>query len=184
MNTIIEDNKDQFEKTIEFLKENISSLRTGRVSPSLVESIMVESYGTKSELVHLAAINTPEPRSISIKPWDKGILKDIERALMNSDLNVNPVVDEDLVRLNFPQLTEESRKELVKVLHKKLEESRISLRNQRDKIKESIISIERAKEISEDEKFTSLKELDDMTRDYNEKIKVIGEEKEKEIMTI
>lgn len=184
MNTIVEDNKEQFEKTLEFLKENISSLRTGRVSPSLVENIMVESYGTKSELVHLAAINSPEPRSISIKPWDKGVLTDIERALSSSDLNVNPIIDGDLVRLNFPQLTEESRKELVKILHKKLEESRISLRQQRDKIKETVISLERAKEISEDERFIALKELDDMTKDYNEKIKVIGENKEKEIMTI
>ncbi len=184
MNTIIEDNKNQFEKTIEFLKENISSLRTGRVSPSIVEKIMVESYGTKSELMHLAAISSPEPRTISIKPWDKGILKDIERALSNSDLNVNPIIDEDLIRLNFPQLTEESRKELVKVLAKKLEEAKISLRKQRDKLKEAIISLEKSKEIGEDEKFTSLKELDDLIRDYNEKIKVIGEEKEKEIMTI
>ncbi len=184
MNTIIVDNKKQFEKTLEFLKENILLLRTGRISPSLVEKIMVESYGTKSELVHLAAISSPEPRSISIKPWDKGIIKDIEKALNNSDLNINPVIDEDLIRLNFPQLTEERRKELVKILHKKLEESRISLRRQRDKIKDAIINLEKTKEINEDEKFISLKELDDLIREYNDKIKDIGEVKEKEIMTI
>ena len=184
MNTVIEDNKQQFEKTLEFLKESISSLRTGRVSPSLIEKIMIESYGTKSELRNLAALSSPEPRIISIKPWDKGIIKDIEKALNNSDLNINPVVDEDLIRLNFPQLTEETRKELVKVLAKKLEEVRISLRKQRDKIKESILNLEKEKEIGRDEKFTSLKELDDLTREYNEKIKDIGLSKEKEIMTI
>ena len=90
----------------------------------------------------------------------------------------------DLIRLNFPKLTEESRKELVKVLYKKLEESRISLRKQRDKIKETIIALEKTKEINEDEKFTSLKELDNIIKDYNNKIKTIGEDKEKEIMTI
>ncbi len=184
MNTVIEDNKQQFEKTLEFLKESISSLRTGRVSPSLIEKIMIESYGTKSELKNLAALSSPEPRTISIKPWDKGIIKDIEKALNNSDLNISPVVDEDLIRLNFPQLTEETRKELVKVLAKKLEEARISLRKQRDKIKETILNLEKEKEIGRDEKFTSLKELDDLTREYNEKIKDIGLSKEKEIMTI
>ena len=184
MNMVIEDSKQQFEKTLEFLKESISSLRTGRVSPSLIEKIMIESYGTKSELKNLAALSSPEPRTISIKPWDKGIIKDIEKALNNSDLNISPVVDEDLIRLNFPQLTEETRKELVKVLAKKLEEAKISLRKQRDKIKETILNLEKEKEIGRDEKFTSLKELDDLTREYNEKIKDIGLSKEKEIMTI
>ena len=184
MNMVIEDSKQQFEKTLEFLKESISSLRTGRVSPSLIEKIMIESYGTKSELKNLAALSSPEPRTISIKPWDKGIIKDIEKALNNSDLNISPVVDEDLIRLNFPQLTEETRKELVKVLAKKLEEAKISLRKQRDKIKETILNLEKEKDIGRDEKFTSLKELDDLTREYNEKIKDIGLSKEKEIMTI
>jgi len=150
----------------------------------LVEAIQVESYGTTSDLMQLAAISTPEPRTISIKPWDKNILKDIERALAKSDLNVNPIVDGDIVRLNFPSLTEESRKELVKILSKKLEEARIALRSQREKIKEDVISLEKSKEISEDEKFQALKELDDMTKEYNEKIKELGDSKEKEIMTI
>ncbi len=184
MNTIIEDSKNNFEKTLKFLRDNISSLKTGRVSPSLVEKILVESYGTKSELINLAAISSPDSRTINIKPWDKGIIKDIERAIINCDLNVNPIADKDLIRLNFPKLTEESRKELVKVLYKKLEESRISLRKQRDKIKETIIALEKTKEINEDEKFTSLKELDNIIKDYNNKIKTIGEDKEKEIMTI
>ncbi|MBT6690772.1 ribosome recycling factor [Candidatus Parcubacteria bacterium] len=184
MNSIVQNNKDQYEKTLEFLQGDISSLRTGRVAPNLVEAIQVESYGTTSDLMQLAAISTPEPRTISIKPWDKNILKDIERALAKSDLNVNPIVDGDIVRLNFPSLTEESRKELVKILSKKLEEARIALRSQREKIKEDVISLEKSKEISEDEKFQALKELDDMTKEYNEKIKELGDSKEKEIMTI
>jgi len=184
MHTIVEKSKEQYEKTLEFLKSDISSLRTGRISPSIVEKVKVESYGTSSELVQLAAISSPEPQSIVIKPWDRNILKDVERALQTADLNVNPVVDGDLVRLNFPPLTEESRKELVKILHKKLEEARIALRSQRERVREDVISLEKSKEISEDEKFQALKDLDSMTKDYNEKIKEIGDNKEKEIMTI
>ena len=157
MHTIIEKSKEHYEKTIEFLKSDIGSLRTGRISPSLVEKILIESYGTSSELLQLAAISSPEPQTIAIKPWDKSILKDIERALQSSDLNVNPVVDGDMVRLNFPSLTEESRKELVKILHKKLEEARIALRSQREKIKEDVVSLEKSKEITEDDRFQALK---------------------------
>jgi ribosome recycling factor len=184
MNSVVENNQIQYEKTLEFLQNDIGSLRTGRISPSVVETVKVESYGTVSELVQLASISSPQPQTIVIKPWDKNILKDIERALMSSDLNVSPVVESEIVRLNFPALTEESRKELVKILHKKLEEARVSLKAQREKIKESILALEKSKEISEDERFQALKDLDDMTKDYNEKIKVIGQEKEEEIMKV
>lgn len=184
MNTVVEQNKEYFEKSIEFFKHDISSLRTGRVAPSLVENISVESYGTITELVQLASITSPEPQSITIKPWDKNIIKDIERALTTSDLNVNPIVDGDVVRLNFPPLTEESRKELVKSLHKKAEESRIAVRAQREKVRDEIMTLEKDKQISEDDKFQGLKDLDNLTKEYNDKIKTISDEKEKEIMTI
>lgn len=184
MHQVIANNKLQYEKTIEHLKHDLGSLRTGRVAPSLVEQVKVESYGVLSDLMQLASITSPEPQTIVIRPWDRNIIKDIERALNSSDINVNPVVDGDLVRLNFSPLTEESRKELVKILHKKLEESRIVLRSQREKIKEEIINLEKAKGMSEDEKFGALKDLDNLTKEYNDKIKVIGDAKEKEIMTI
>lgn len=184
MHNILESHKGQYDKTIEFLKRDIGSLRTGRISPSLVEKVMVDSYGVMTELLQLASITSPEPQSISIKPWDKNVVKNIEKALQDSDLNVNPVVDGDMIRLNFPPLTEESRQELVKILHKKAEESRIKLRSHREKIKEIIINQEKAKELSEDEKFQTLKDLDELTKEYNDKIKEISDQKEKEIMTI
>ncbi len=137
-----------------------------------------------TELMQLASITSPEPHSIAIKPWDKNIIKDIDKALQASDLNVSPVIDGEIVRLNFPPLTEESRKDLVKTLHKKLEEARIALRGQRDKIKDSVITLEKNKEISEDEKFQELKNLDEVTKEYNDKLKEISDNKEKEIMTI
>jgi len=184
MHNIIESNKEQYEKTLGFFKNDILSLRTGRATPSLVESVKVTSYGVSSDLMQLAAINAPEPQTIVIKPWDKNIIKDIEKGLRDADLNLNPVIDGAIIRLNFPPLTEESRKELVKILHKKLEEARISLRGQREKIREEVISLEKSKAISEDERFQALKDLDSLTKEYNDKIKEISDNKEKEIMTI
>jgi len=184
MHQLILQNKDQFDKSIEFLKTDINTLRTGRIAPSVVEKIKVEAYGTVSELLQLASISSPEPQTIAIKPWDKSVLKDIERAIQISDLNINPVMDGELIRLNFPPLSEERRKDLVKVLHKKLEEGRIILRGQREKIKEDIVALEKDKAIPEDEKFQALKDLDATIKDYNDKIKELGDKKEEEIMTI
>lgn len=184
MHQFISQNKDLFNKTIEYLKTDINTLRTGRIAPSVVEKVKVEAYGTTSELLQLAAISSPEPQTIVIKPWDRGVLKDIERAIQVADLNINPVVDGDLIRLNFPPLTEERRKELVKVLHKKLEEARITLRGQREKVREEVMNKEKNKEMSEDEKFQALKDLDTITKEYNDLIKEIGDKKEQEIMTI
>lgn len=184
MNNLLEQHKEGFEKVIGFFSNDINSLRTGRVSPSLVESVKVESYGSMTELLQLASITSPEPHSIVIKPWDKNILAAIEKALSKSDLNVNPVVDGDLIRLNFPPLTEESRKELVKILHKKAEESRVKIKSQREKVKDEILTLEKSKTITEDERFKTLEDLDELVKGYNEKIKQISEKKEEEIMTI
>lgn len=184
MHNIIEKNKSWFDKVLEFLRSDISILRTGRAAPSLVERVKVTAYGTVSELLQLAAISSPEPQTIYIKPWDKSIIKDIEKALNMADLNINPIVDGDLIRLNFPPLTEEARRDLVKILHKKLEEARISLRQQREKIKEEIVQQEKAKQMSEDEKFQALKDLDNLVKEYNDKIKILGDTKEQEIMKI
>ena len=184
MHQLVLQSKDLFNKTIDFLKVDLNTLRTGRIAPSIVEKVKVEAYGTTSELLQLAAITSPEPQTIAIKPWDKSVLKDIERAIQISDLNINPVVDGELIRLNFPPLTEERRKELVKILHKKLEESRITLRGQREKVREEIMDKEKNKEISEDEKFQALKDLDLVVKEYNDHIKEIGDKKEQEIMTI
>ena len=184
MHNLVANNKINFDKTLEFIKSDINTIRTGRATPSLVEKIQVESYGTMSDLMHLASINAPEPQTIIIKPWDPSVLKAIEKAISQSDLNVNPVVDSDLVRLHFPALTEETRLNLVKNLNKKLEEGRVAIRAQREKIRDLINSAERNKEISEDEKFQAQKDLDELTKEYNEKIKEIGDKKEQEVMTI
>jgi ribosome recycling factor len=184
MNSLVDNSRPNFVKALEFFKSDLGSLRTGRATPSLVENVKVESYGVISELMQLAAISLPEPQTIAIKPWDKNILKDIDKALRTCGLNINPVINGDIIRINFPPLTEESRKELVKMLHKKAEEARVAVRGQREKVKEEVVALEKAKEIGEDDKFQALKDLDNLTKEYNDKIKEIVDHKEKEIMTI
>lgn len=176
--------KAEFNESITFFKADIANLRTGRVSPSLVEGVKVEAYNSLMELVQLASISSPEPRSIMIQPWDKTLTKNIESALNKSELNLNPIVDKDNIRINFPPLTEENRKALIKLLHQKAEGSKVTLKQKREKIKETIVEQEKKGELSEDEKFMALEKLDVMIKEYNEEIRVITEAKENEIMTV
>lgn len=182
---ILNNIKIQFSQAIDHLKVEISSLRTGRANPVLVENIEVECYGqSRLPLKQLAAINTPEPRMIYIQPWDKGLLKDIERAIINSGSGLNPVVDGDAIRLNLPPLTEERRREFVKILNQNQEEARIALRRYRDESWKEIQNLERDSKIREDDKFHAKDELQKLIDEYNGKIKEIGDAKEKEIMTV
>jgi len=176
--------KEDFEKVIDHLKNDITSLRTGRATPALVEDITVEAYGSKQALKTLATINVQDAKTLVIDPWDKSLIQAIDNALRNSQLGINPVNDGRLIRLPLPDLTQERRQELIKVLHQKLETARISIRKVREEIRDSIDKKEKNKEISEDEKYKLQDELEKWVKDYNEKIKVIGEEKEKEINTI
>lgn len=173
-----------FDASIDHFKLDIASLRTGRVNPSMVDSISIEAYGTRTPLLQLASISCPEPRTIVIQPWDKSITKDIESALQRSDLNLSPVVDGDIIRLNFPPLTEEKRRELVKLLNQKGEETKVSLKQKREKIRDEIVALQSEGTITEDEKFLNFDRLDKLIRDYHEKIKSISEAKEAEIMHI
>src|SRR5437762_2599764 len=120
--------KEKLNKAIEHLKQEVASLRTGRASPALVEDIEADYYGTKTAIKALGSISTPEPRQILIQPWDKGAIQPIEKAIQASGLGLNPVVDGIVIRLNLPQLTEERRKDLIKILKQKTEEVRISIR--------------------------------------------------------
>lgn len=176
--------KDLFEKTVTFLNNELSVLRTGRATPALVEHIHVEAYGSRQELMTLASISTPDARSIVIEPWDKSILKDLERGITESGIGLNPVVQGTLIRIVLPTLTEETRKNLIKVMHEKVEEARVGVRAARDEVKGIILQAEKDKEIAEDDKYKLLDELDKFAALYNDKIKAIAEAKEVEIMTI
>lgn len=176
--------RPQFDQVIDFLKNDISSLRTGRANPAMVEGVMVEAYETRTPLSGLAAITVPDPRSILVEPWDKSLLKAIEKGILEAKLGFNPVVQGQQIRIPLPALTEENRKNLVKTLGEKLEHARKSIRNVRDEAKNEITKAEKDKAIGEDEKYKLLEQLDKTAAGCNDRIKNIGEEKEKEIMTM
>jgi len=183
-NEIINKRKDDLEKSIEHLKLEMGKIRTGRANPSMVEDLLVDYYGTKTPMKQVASINTPEPRMIVIQPWDRGALTAIESAIRESDLNLNPNNDGILVRINIPMLTEDRRKEMVKILNQKAEEGRIAVRSIREEIWKEIQDSERDGKISEDDKFKGKEKLQEIVDEYNKKIEDIRTKKEAEIMTV
>ncbi len=173
-----------FQEALEYLRLELGQLRTGRATPALVENIQVEAYGAKTQLVALASISVSDARTIVIEPWDKNLLKDIERGIQEAKIGINPVVQGKIIRISMPPMTEESRKNLIKVMNEKLEQARIGVRGVRDKAKAEIVQAEKDKAIGEDDKYRLLEQLDKVVAGWNDKIKHTGEEKEKEIMTI
>jgi ribosome recycling factor len=180
----INDFKPEFVKVVDFLKQDIASLRTGRATSAIVDSVQVEAYGTHQPLKAVASITIADAKTITIEPWDKGQLQAIEKGIRDAGLNINPINDGKLVRLILPDLTSERRQELVKVLHQKLEQARISVRKVREEAREMITMEEKDGGMSEDEKFKLQEELEKMVKSYNDEILKIGEAKEKEITTV
>ena len=176
--------KEKLEKIIVHLKLMLSELRTGRASPALVENIPVESYGSESPLKAVAAISVPEARQILIKPWDKNMLQPIQKAIQASNIGLNPVTDQDTIRLSIPPLTEERRKDLVKISKQRGEEARIAVRKAREEEMKSIEADEKSGAISESDKFRMKSEVQKVIDEYNAKIDTISHDKEKEVMTI
>ncbi len=175
--------KDKLNKVLDHLKTELASIRTGRATPSLVENIQVEAYDQAEPmpLKQLAAITVPQPRQILVEPWDKSTLKQIEKAIAQSNMGFNIANDGNVLRLNIPVMTEEMKKGVLKNLHDKLEHARISIRRIRDDIKEDIIKEFKESQISEDDKFRLLDQLDEMIREYTDKINEMGKKKEEEI---
>jgi ribosome recycling factor len=169
---------------IQALEEDLSGIRTGRASPALIERMQVEYYGVPTALIQLASISVPEPRSLLIKPFDASSLKAIERAILASDLGLTPNNDGKSIRLNLPPLTEERRRDLVKIVHNRVEEARVAARNvRRDSIRD-LREFEQEKMISEDELKKGEEELQKITERYIEDINAAGERKEKEILEV
>lgn len=180
--SILHDIEEQMKKSVEATHREFSEIRTGRASPSLVEGIRVEYYGAPLPLKQIASITIPDARLIVIQPWDKSILGEIERAILKSDLGVNPTCDGKLIRINIPQLSQERREELAKIVKKMAEEGRVSLRTIRRDAKEEIEKLEKDKHITEDEKFKGIDDLDKLTNNYIKKIDEILANKEKELI--
>jgi ribosome recycling factor len=169
---------------IQSLEEDLSGIRTGRAHPALVEKLPVEYYGTPTPLVQLASISVPEPRSLLIKPFDPATLKTIERSILASDLGLTPNNDGRQIRLNLPALTEERRRDLVKLVHHRLEDSRVAVRNVRRDMIKDLREFEEEKMISEDDLEKGEEELQKITDRFIEDINAVGERKEKEIMEV
>ena len=181
---IIDNKKIDFEDAIEHLNVEMGKIRTGRANPALVEGLIVDYYGTKTSLKQIASINAPEARLLVIQPWDKGALIYIESALRESDMGFNPNNDGQVIRINIPALTEERRKELVKVLNQRAEDAKISIRNIREEAWKEIQEAEKEGKMSEDDKFSGKEYLQKIVDEYNKKIEEVREKKETEIMTI
>lgn len=184
MNQYIQAKGDDYQKAIEFYKKEISSIRTGRANPSIFEGVQIEAYGAKTPLNGLANINVSDAQSMTVAPWDKNVLKDIEKAIVEADLGVGVVNEGDIIRVSIPKMTEENRKDLVKKLNEKTEKARITFRQIREEIKDDIEKAEKNKEVSEDEKFQFIKELDEETRKKNDEIEEIRKKKEEDILTV
>src|SRR3989338_10515826 len=180
MSEIIEKYQPEFSQAVSSLKDELATLRVGRANPLMVENILVEAYGTKTALKQLASITAPEARTILIQPWDKTVAKEVEKAIIQANIGINPVNEGQQIRLTVAPLTEESRKELTKSVGEKMENTRIAMRQVRDKAREEIIKQEKNKEIAQDDKYDLQKELDELAKDYNEQIKNLGEKKAKE----
>ena len=171
-------------KTIESVKGDFASVRAGRANAGVLDRIQVEYYGTPTPIQQVASISTPDPRTLQIQPWDGSILKAIEKAIQTSDLGINPQNDGRVIRLAFPQLTEERRKELVKQIAKYAEDGKVAIRNIRRDAMETLKSLEKKSEITEDDRKESEKELQDLTDKRCKEIDALTAAKEKELMAV
>jgi len=181
---LMQDLRERMSKSVEVLQDDLLSIRTGRASPALVEKLPVEYYGTMTPLLQMASIAVPEPRLLVIRPWDPSALADIERAILKSDLGLTPMNDGKLIRLSIPRLTEDRRRELVKLVARRVEDARVAIRNLRRDALKDLQEFEKEKMISEDDFFRAKDEVQELTDEFIAKIDEIGERKESEVMEI
>ena len=181
---ILKDTETRMRKAMDALHHNLDSVRTGRASPALVERVHVDYYGASTPLNQLAGISVPESRLIVIQPWDRGSIGPIEKAILQSDLGLNPNNDGQVIRINIPTLTEERRKQLVKIVHSTTEESKVAVRNiRRDAISKSR-DLTTNKEISEDDERRASQDVESLAKKYVDEADKIGKAKEHEVLEV
>ena len=178
------DAERRMQKAVEALKQDITSIRTGRASSALIERITVDYYGTPTPINQVASISIPEARLLVIQPWDRKMLIDIEKAIQKSDLGINPNNDGQVIRLAIPPLNEERRRDMVKTLHKKLDEHKVAVRNVRRDAQDKLRDREKKKEVSEDELKRSTERLQKLTDRYIDEMDKVGKSKELEILEV
>lgn len=181
---IISETEGKMKKTVEFFRKELSTLRAGRATPALIEKILVDYYGTPTPIHQLATISVPEARLLVIQPWDKTQIGAVEKAISKSDLGIHPQSDGHLIRLAVPQLTEERRNELAKVIRKKAEEERVALRNHRRESNEFLKDMGKEGEVSEDDRDRGLEEIQKLTDKHIAEIDKLLAAKEKELMEV
>lgn len=184
INDVLDEARDKMKSTLSVFEDDLSKMRSGRASTALVDRLLVDYYGQDTELRQLASISTPEAMQILIRPYDKGSVSSIEKAIQASDIGVNPNVDGESIRLNMPALTKERRKELVKFLHGRMEDTRVAIRNIRRSANSDLQEFEKEKMISEDDLKRGENEVQKLTDEFIKKIDDLGEEKETDIMEI
>ncbi len=178
------DATDRMEKTAEALRRDLGTIRTGRASPAIVEHLPVDYYGTPTPLNQLATISAPEARLIVIQPWDRGSIGAVEKAILKSDIGLNPSNDGTVIRLTIPQLTEERRREIAKQVRKRVEDARVAVRNVRRDCHDHIRRLEHDHEISQDDLHRAETELQKLTDDQVKEIDKVGHEKEEEVLAV
>ncbi|MDK2824134.1 MAG: ribosome recycling factor [Clostridia bacterium] len=181
---ILLDSEDRMQKTIEVLRKEFASLRAGRANPAILDKVQVDYYGVPTPINQMANVTAPEARLLLIQPWDKSIIPNIEKAILKSDLGLNPASDGTVIRIAIPQLTQERRKELVKVIKKKAEDAKVGIRNIRRDANDALKSLEKNKEISEDENKKAQDDVQKITDKYIAEVDKILNNKEQEIMEI
>ena len=181
---ILDAHEAKMHKRVEILKGDLAAIRTSRATPSLLEKIEVDYYGAPTPIPQVASVTVPEPRMLMIKPWDKSMMKAIEKAILTSDLGLNPNNDGVVIRLSLPQLTEERRKELVKTVGKRVEEARVSIRNLRREVNEAIKKGEKARQITEDDAECGVEDAQKLTDKIMKDIDNVQARKEKEVMEV
>jgi ribosome recycling factor len=180
---IIKETEDKMKKSLEIVQHNFGGVRTGRANAGMVENLHVDYYGTSTPMKQVASITIPEPRMITLSPWDPTALKAIEKAINDSDLGLTPVIDGKMVRLAIPPLTRERREEMVKIVHKLAEEGRVALRSVRREANEKVKQLEKEKTIAEDESFKVQTEVQKLTDRYIQSIDQAQASKEKDLIT-
>lgn len=181
---VLKDAEHRMTRAVEAAQHDFSTIRTGRANPVVLEGIQVDYYGSKMPVNQLAGVSAPEPRLIVVTPWDKGALTAIEKAIMNSDVGMTPQSDGNVIRLQVPYLTEERRKEMIKILHKKSEDHKIAVRNVRRDANENLKNLEKKHEISEDESKRAQDQVQKFTDKYNQRIDELTAAKEAELMEV
>jgi len=180
----LEDCRNKMAKAVEHTRNDLATIRTGRAAPVLIEKLRVDYYGSEVPLQQLAGIQVPEAKILLITPYDKSSLKAIEKAILNSDLGINPSNDGSVIRLNFPPLTEERRRELVKVAHHKAEEGRVSVRNLRRSTRKDLEALEKDGDISSDELERAEKDLEKVTHEFVTELDRVLQHKEEELLAV